>query len=317
MAFIGRKTLKSERARMQQIDAFFLRVARVVLISYACFVFVVWLSERALWRIDEVTVVGTHAIPREEIVATARASASERFLFLIRRDNHLLYPDRALLARLTHEYPRIAEVSIERPSAHHLAVRIVEYAPEYLYCRVDESQAEKEIVSPEHDVPPAPLPEMASTTDTTLSLESAPVLDPGVPMDCYFADRRGYVFAPAPEYVGAPFLSILSVSSTTPESLPDPIGTFLFDSIAREKIRQFIAELDARALRTHTVVLYGDGDVDFRTNMPWTILWSITADPGESARNLGVVLESLLSRDPGEDDLRRIDLRFGNKVFYQ
>jgi hypothetical protein len=57
--------------------------------------------------------------------------------------------------------------------------------------------------------------------------------------------------------------------------------------------------------------------VEFKTNLPWTILWSITADPAESTRNLGVVLSSINAGGQAEDELHRIDLRFGNKVFYQ
>lgn len=304
--------MKSERARMQQIDAFFLRVARFVLIAYAFFVFFVWLSERALWRITDIEVEGAHAVSRDEIVSMAWSGAHERHLFLIRRDNRLLYPEHDLLSDLHARYPRIERVTAEFPSAHRLVIRVVEYTPAYLYCRVDDEWLDE--VS---TLEPTVVPETtASTTDQSVDPIPALPREP-IPSDCYFADRHGYVFAQAPQYIGRPFLTILSATSTTLTALSSPIGSMLFASGAQSKIERFVFELDGLAIHTHTVVLRSDGDVEFKTNLPWTILWSITADPAESTRNLGVVLSSINAGGQAEDELHRIDLRFGNKVFYQ
>lgn len=320
MAFIGRKMIKSERARMHQINAVFARIAKTMILLYACFLILVWVSERSVFKINSVEVEGTYALSAPDIEAIALRPLSEKFLFWIAGDNRVLYPRELVLREVESTYPRVARADISFPEPHRLLVHIEEYQPAFLYCMNQEAPAPAPRNSPAVLMSDSAM----ASTSTSTSVEELPLpkeLPASVPAlsDCYFADKGGYVFSRAPEYSGYPFLAVISQASSAPVSeLPSPIGERILDPEDHSRITAFVSALDALSLRTHALYLRNAHDVEFETNMPWSILWATTEDPEESVRNLDVVLQALPNeRTESDDTLNRIDLRFGNKVFYK
>jgi hypothetical protein len=306
MAIIGRKTLKSERARMQAIDAFFSRLAKGVLAVLALFALAVWVSELPILRLRGVEVVGTHALPSEDVRKVAVSALEEHFLFHIRRDNVFLYPQTAVLASLTSTYPRIAEARIDFVDRHTVQVRLREYAALYMHCPTSDLTPSSE------DAPPFLQGEGDATgTPALLTGETESLVSTREP--CFLVDRDGHVFAPAPEYSGYPF-PIFVVSASTTDA-QDPVGTHVLPAASFAPLIAFIEELRTLGLETREVIVQNEGDVEVLTNMPWTILWSVGQDPASSVENLKAV-QGAIAADPSSAP-RVIDLRFGNKVFYR
>ncbi len=300
---LGRKTLKSERARMERIDARFQAIAQILLVLYALFVLASWLSYRPVFALTNVKVSGAHAISNSEVQSIAESALHTRLLYRVDRNNMLLYPTTAVLSEIKSKYPRIKDAQLKFDDRHKLTISVEEYLPAMLYCMGFENF--KESVAPKKE-------EVASTTES-----SEPSTDESQSLStCYFADERGYVFATAPNYAGYPFIAIVA-SSTLLTKGTSPVGTFALDAETFHNIERFISELNTIGYTTHAVELLKEHDIRIKTDKPWDILWTTTKDPAESIKNLGLVLESIKKDKKAEGEMTVIDLRFGNKIFYR
>lgn len=319
MAMIGRKTLRSERARMQRIDAFFGRLSFVFLACYAVFAVVVWISERESIRVERVVVVGAHAVPETELREAALRALDTRLLFAIRRDNAMFFPEQRFLSEMRSAYSRIADISIDFSGKKELVVSLREYEPEFLYCLADDmriAHAYEEASS----IATSSKRDEGGIEDVTLPLSSERALLAAFDtssLSCYLADPSGYVFAYAPTFSGTPFLSLIAIATGSPSAI-HPIGTSPISSERLTPLMVFVSALRENGVFVSRVVLLPEHDVEVHVSAPWDILWSTDADPLESIRNLGIVLDSI-GRTASDDTLppRVIDLRFGNKIFYR
>ncbi len=289
MSIIGRKTLKSVRARSRKIDLFFLRLLQTFLICCGIFVFVAWLSYRPAFVLNTIVIEGTHAIDPEEIKVVAHDALSWKFFSRLRRDNMLFYPTRRVLALIRATDSRVRDIHLTFDSRHVVHLFVEEYTPDLLYC--------------------------PQVSDTSSDASSTRIMNFS---GCYLADMGGYVYAPSPEYSGYPFLVIIA-SSTDVLPLPpvSPVGTFVLPQEEYIPLRKFVELLKKIKVIPRTVTLLGNHDFRIRTQLPWDIIWSTEKDPEESAQNLKLALPTILDTDPVKADFRVIDLRFGNKIFYK
>ncbi len=82
-------------------------------------------------------------------------------------------------------------------------------------------------------------------------------------------------------------------------------------------LKNFFAVLEGIDIHPRIITLLGGSDSRMSTGHPWDIIWTSGKDPQVSADNLALMLRSL-DQDPAkEKDLRVVDLRFGNKIFYK
>ncbi len=312
---IGRKTLRSERARMQRIDAFFGHLSFVLLACYAVFVIVVWVSEREYVRVERVTVVGAHAVSEAELHAATLRALDTRLLFAIRRDNALFFPTQRFLSELRSSYSRIADIGIDFPGEGELVLSLREYQPEFLYCIADDTSIARAYES-------SMIVASSSTSIEDENIPRDPSKDIAIPVfetesSCYLADPSGYIFAHAPTFSGTPFLSLIATATGSPSDI-DPIGTSPIPLERLKVIVLFVSALRENGVFVSRVILLPEHDVEIHVSAPWSILWSTDADPLESIRNLRIALDSI-SRTASDTTAppQVIDLRFGNKVFYR
>jgi hypothetical protein len=319
MAMIGRKTLRSERARMQRIDAFFGYLSFVLLACYAVFVVVVWVSERESLRIDQVVIVGAHAVPEAELRVAAQRALETHLLFAIRRDNVLLFPTQRFLSEMRSSYPRIADINIDFSGSKELVVSLREYQPEFLYCIAGDMRVARAYKETLATIATSSAPLDGEDTLLISSENPENIVTPFFEPEssCYLADPSGYVFAHAPTFSGTPFLSLITIATGSP-SVVEPIGTSLISSERLRSIMVFVSALRENGVFVSRVILLPEHDVEIHVSAPWDILWSTDVDPLESIRNLGIALDSI-SRTASDTTAhpRVIDLRFGNKVFYR
>ncbi len=300
---LGRKTLKSERARMERIDARFQVMAQILLVLYALFVLASWLSYRPAFALTSVNVAGTHAIASSEVQKIAESALHTRVLYRIDRNNMLLYPTTAVLDQIKAKYPRVKDAHLKFDDRHNISITVLEYMPAMLYCVGFENFKESKPLQKVID---------ASTTESTVPSST----DDQSLSTCYFTDQQGYIFASAPNYAGYPFMAIVA-SSTVNAKATSPVGTYALDAETLHNIGGFISQLNSIGFTTHAVELLAEHDIRIKTDRPWDILWTTTKDPTESITNLGLVLESIKKDKKAEGEITLIDLRFGNKIFYR
>jgi hypothetical protein len=287
MVFIGRKTLKSERARTRHIDLFFERVAQVLLLSYMLFVVIAWISYRPALQVQSVAIEGVHGIDRSAVDTIVTEPLSWRFFSRVNRNNMFFYPRAQVLHRLEALDPRVANVKLRFDGARRLHVTLEEFSPSLLYCI-----------------------QGGTPFDSAIASSSPDALG-----DCYFADARGYVFAAAPTWSGYPFFTI--VASSTEQASSSPLGTFVLDQDEYVRLKSFFALLSEINIHPRIITMLGGNDFRVSTGHAWDILWTSVKDPQVSVDNLALMLRSLEQDPSKEADLRVVDLRFGNKIFYK
>ena len=288
MAHLRHKALIHERARIKRIDKIFLRIGQIFLIVSAMYLFTVWISYRPSIEITNIAVVGTHAVDAEQVYDVANAGLGQRLLFSIRQSNSYFYPRTQIEQRIKALSTRVAYANVSFSDRHTLVATVAEYTPTFLYCRkvLDEK-------------------DNASSTKEV------------IPRDCYYADEHGYVYASAPEYIGYPFVAIIASSTVEGMPLSSPLGSVPIDIAAYKRIRVFVDQLARIGYTTRAITLLDRDDVRLALDTPWSLLWTTTEKPELSASNLQVLLTSMNGDKKAKNEVREIDLRFGNKIFYK
>lgn len=278
MPSIGRKTLQSVRARSRRIDVAFQYIGYAMILLYFCFVIGAWISYRDAVRINSVEVLGAHAVDGEKIASIATSALHERLLWKIDRNNALLYPKARTVKAIYQLDGRVKSVSLEISPIKHLVVTINEYAPKLLAC-----------------------PNMATSTEGSTT--------------CYLGDDEGYVFARAPEYSGFFFPIFITHGDTANQERP--IGTHVLPPNEFSAIQSFLSSLRDEGFTPRQIDYTGEHDYEIATERPWNIRWSSNASSTESIMNLKLVLQAIGEQKTGIADLKVVDLRFGNKIFYR
>lgn len=280
MAILGRKTLKSERAKTRVIDKVFERTGNFVLIVFFLFVLASWLSYREAIRIDSIEVSGAASTDPKLAELVASNALAEQILWKIDRNNSVLLPERSIREGILAIDPRIKSVTMDVVNHKLLAVAITEYTPTFLWCPQTE----------------------ASTSTPNAEL-------------CFLADPEGYIFAKAPSYSGYPF-DVFRTNIPGREEQGTPIGLSLLPAEEFAKVAVFHRLLLDAGLLAHEIVEGDPTDYHFLVEGNWEVLWSSRSDPAKSMENLTLVLAEIKKERGEHARVSSIDLRFGSKVFY-
>lgn len=275
---IGRKTLKSQRARSAHIDKAFSYIIQAVLIVYAVFFIAFWLSHRPSILITDITVVGTRATDATQIAKITRAKLDEPLLYKISRANGVLYPKRDIRASVFESDARIAEVKFSMFARHHLQLAVAEFIPMLLWC-------------------PRPVEE-------------------GIEVDCYFADADGYIFARAPKYSGHVFL-VYQVSLGEGDLAPIGKFLLPKEEFSRVREFLEILKNMGLKPHLVTALGSGDYQVTLEGSWSiiWSSTKESKESAANLELVLRSINEDHAETDTKK--LEQIDLRFGNKVFYK
>jgi hypothetical protein len=118
------KKLKERRRRRLLVVGCLLLVAGLA----------VFLSRLEQVRIREVTVSGARVIPEDKVIAAASEAISGYYLYLIPRNNALLYPRQGVEETLSQTFPRTSSVSASLAGMNALNIEVSEREPYALYC---------------------------------------------------------------------------------------------------------------------------------------------------------------------------------------
>lgn len=273
-----RRPFSRSRARFRRIEWFIEHFAYALIVFYALFSFAHWLSDRAIFRIEHVEVLGGGAVDEREVAALAQKPLSGTLVYRwIRKDNAILYPS-SRVSHMIEESSGWIDRALVRAMRQKVQITLVEHVPAFHWC-------------PDDDHAEGPIP---SNT-------------------CWYADDEGRIFIMSPAYSGYPFVRIIGDEQGTSTGR----GTYIMDPKAFVSLRAFIHALEREGVRVRSAVHMGKADYRIRSDMPWDILWEMTEDIDSSIRALTLAVQDIARRDPKEKKITEIDLRFNGKVFYR
>ncbi len=141
------------------------KIRRAVFFCVLCILLcigVVYLLRRPSLRIDTVTLSGQLLVDPQEMTKTTLDFLEGSYVYIIPKNNSIVYPKQALVEHIRNVFPRIEEITISRDGLSGLAIAIKERGFEALWCG------------------PEPRTEEV----------------------CYFVDSNAVIFAEAPQFSG-------------------------------------------------------------------------------------------------------------------
>ncbi len=228
-------------------------------------------------RIKTITIEGNHILSAGDIRSVATSVMSGNYFYMIGKDNAAFYPKDALEKVIREKFPRIENLSVELDNYRTIRVTVSERQPFALWC---------------------------GSTQTA-----------GASSQCYFLDRYGYVFSPAPDFSGDAYFKYYGLVP-----YESPVGSsYLSSSEKFTELSRFVATvkslhitplyLVAKSQDEFELYLYGGGKLIFDDHEPLSKV-------GEYLAKL-LTTESLVPQKNGELLVEYIDLRFGNKLYYK
>lgn len=336
-------------------DVFYV-CAKIYLVLFTGLFLTRWLSERPEFQFHRIVIRGDHAVSVQDVERLVRDPMQGRLFWFWKKDNALLYPVMQVRSRIKDMDPRIATVAVSA-ERNRLLVDLSEFHPTYRYCLPRLGRAEGGMLSVPTDAlgtvasvgttstsQAVGTSSMATTTATntasfgalasssTLQFNGGEVLSNGLielpspddvgldTHDCYWADDRGYLFARAPQYSGSPLLTVTESDPSRNETLGGkaPLGGFIFEKNAFDHLQLAIAQLTDAHYVPRRIVRMPNDDVVLDVGYPWNLAMNLKDDPKSALSHFFLSINELGETATGEkSQLKVIDVRFGNKVFYK
>lgn len=228
-------------------------------------------------QIEQVVVLGNRILGEEELADLVKNTTDDMYFYLIPKTSSVLYPKKDITKDLLAYSARIKSVAITKEGLKKSVVTISEREPLYVWC---ESAIETE-------------------------------------KNCLYIDADGIAFAFAPRF--SPGIIFEFYDSATHKKAE--IGTQVIhpEDVARINTFRFNLATSTPLSPSRASVLPSD-DYEIKTKEGPTVLFSKKEDPKKTAIILNTFFTSSPAQEGGfveqPDLLDRIDLRFGQKIFY-
>ncbi len=288
------------------------------------------------FQINRITIRGAHSVSEEEVKLVLNQPLKTKKLFFWSMGNEILYPSRGIETKLLGLNPKLlsANVSVTRKNIY---VDLVEYEPSIRYClsplkRVDANNvvlsndfiqnATSSATSSQIEIPPA-IVAVPAVEETQLGLKEIPVPEviEGNSHDCYWADKNGHIFAPAPSYLGLPILTVTEKDpekSATLLSDNSPIGKNIFAEDSLFNLNTIINLLKDSGLQVRQVLALTNDDITLDVGYPFMVTMNLKKKPSDSVDHLLLALKELeVTATTTDVKVKFLDVRFSNKVFYR
>lgn len=270
--FKKKSPLKAEKLVKRKRRILYLKIFVVVLLVGGLCYSVVLVSRLQYLQITEVIVEGAVAIDPQEIKTIAEQNIAGNYLYVFPRANRLLYPKQIILQTITERYKRLESVVLKR-SGHTLRITISERVPAFMWCKGSGAETKQ---------------------------------------DCYFVDKTGYIYAPAPIFSGNTFFIFHGLVTA-----PDPIGSFYIDATQFLFLQSFVTYLKDKSVDVFALDAQEDGTYTFYLDKGGKLI----VDSRQRLESLKPVIETLIINEEllssTSKSVEYIDLRYGNKVFFK
>ncbi|NTV44080.1 MAG: hypothetical protein HGA67_00075 [Candidatus Yonathbacteria bacterium] len=259
------------------------RILKRRIILFACMAVTLtgvlaWGSGMSQISIADVRVEGTMLADAGAIKANVEHNLEGRYGYLFSKRNILLFSKKAIIADVLASFHRIEVVTLGHDAGNILVVTVTERKPSLVWC-------------------PAPVSDDIVSSGTIS------------PISCYFTDRDGIIYAPAPTFSAPVFFTwygpLLDAARSAEGNRflsPDEFATVsgIVEEIKRAGIKPLSGTIGVEDIRMATGTI---GDVIFKRGQ----------NASEVVNNLTAARKAI----PSDVLLEYVDLRFGTKVFYK
>ena len=239
---------------------------------------VIWLSRMQSVSVTRIDISGNSVIKADDVSALVERDLSGNFLKIFPKKNIFIYPRGQIEKDVLATFPRADSVSISLGDSRALAIDLTLRKPVSLWCA------------------------SASSTLSDILSES-----------CYFFDKNGFIFAPAPNFEGPVFVKYYGILSG------DPIKQVFLGGETISKLGSFLEGLDNSLKLTATNVYlkddYKEYDVFLSNGVGLYISGNVPFE--DSLNNLALFLNSSSTKQIDISKFNYIDLRYGNKIYYK
>ncbi len=281
---ISKTSKKVQREKVSRFRDIFMQWGAFVIVLY---ILCILLSQRFAWDRSHIHIDQPKTIQFDELQKGVALAQEKYFLFLIRRDNNLLYPKKYITKRLMQDFPRIASLDIQKDWKG-IQYRMIERHPAYLAC----------------------------------SMNTEKLLDA-----CWYMDATGMVFDEAPIFsLGVYTLFLLDTPPTALPYRPfhsellNQLDLFRLGIIQRYGGTIESVEITAHDVIVHIVSLFDQevplGSYILLDNNELTTTTGANAVFGrlDLARDKGPFLEKLQS---SAMQFKYLDMRFPDKFYFK
>ncbi len=265
-----RPTLPASKARARRRRRFYIRAALLLLLLVLLTGGLAGLTYLPQISIASVKIDGAMTISARDIEEHVRAKIAGRYAFLFPKKNIFLYPQEGIEKSLLSSFPTMKTVDVGFKNFRTIHVTVTERGPHALWCGVSRT----------------------------------------VSVPCHLLDKEGVVYARAPEFSGAVYLTYFGELSSS-----SPIGAALLEKDAFQSLAALVAEL-AHEHKALSVEITGkDASVLFDDD--FTLLLSLDNTPENILSRLSAIRGAPPLQGKPFSVLSYIDLRFGNKVYFK
>ncbi len=262
---------------------------------YVCF----WFIQLPAFRVERIVVDSGMSQYAQRIQEIFHMHTSMPLFWIFPRKNIFLLPKDRILSDIYALDSRIQHASLSG-SHPDILLRTTMFTPSFLYISTfSDTSCDLAVSQFASD-------ENAERAPCTVSLEEHRV------PDVFWVTQDGYVFDNAPQFTGAP-LPVLSQD--------DEIEVRVGSTLSREYMsyaHEYMRESAEYGLSLRSIHFGKEGDAVVNYGYRWNVLVSLRKSAHDTVDQLALALRELgtLAFDAG-GSLSRIDVRFGNKVFYK
>jgi len=255
------------------------------------------------FEIKEIEVSGYEVLAEDDLQDWINQELSGNYLWVFSKRNIFLYPKRHLIQGLLANFPRLSGVEVNLNSWNRLSVHITERDVRTVWC-----DSYDKLVS-----------EVSSSTSAITDWRQ-----------CFFADEKGVVFAEAPYFSDNIFVELDGLLPERPLG-DQPLPLSKYQQVVRlaDNLPKVFFQTGNNHYRLKNITLLDESNYaaliidqtnSSSTSSTWAIYFNYELSADELASNLFSVLNSSSFKKDFQDSdgkIYRIDLRYGQKVFYE
>jgi hypothetical protein len=235
--------------------------------------------------IKDISVHGTSVLTEDEIRGVAEQVLSGTYFFIFPKRNVVFFPRRDIEASVRSAYERVSDIDVSRDGMQGISIAVTERKPYATWCT--------KMVS-------VPLEDGSMADDMPTALET-----------CYFLDDGGYVFAEAPRFSGDVYFRYYGLLEEH-----NPIGSQYMSESRFRELSFFLTAAKKFGVGGVSFTTTSN-DVELRTKEGMVLRFGGDDDFTSVLNILESVLTSEVFKDRDYATVEYIDLRFGDRVFYQ
>ncbi|HDQ16676.1 MAG TPA: hypothetical protein ENN31_00975 [Candidatus Vogelbacteria bacterium] len=276
-------------SRRRRRIIFWLKFSSWFIFIASGFLALIYIFNQPQFQIKKIEIYGAQTISSEEVVFKIEDILDSKRFFLIPTRNFLFTPFKKIARNILSSDIHLYQVRISLDGIDTLEVVLEERMPKYLWCRENED---------------------------------------GEGSECFFVDKRGFIFSPAP------LLSNSLIPRITGRNFSSPLGQVILPSRYFRNLEDIIGIIrmvlsdNNMTAKISVIEIFNSGDIrlvleinkEGTGQLYWPIIFYLEQDYKILAEDFAPIFknqEFINELENNNWQIEYIDLRFGRRIFYK